>query len=144
MKKLIIVLLFVIASTPLFAFNHEPFFHFELGTHILDYERIGFTDISVGYRLEFSIFKNEIYTGMFNYQVWGDHVFSNYPFRIIYTFGNKFYIGKSWYIKVEHLCSHAVKSESNKIEEETPSPAYWYQNTWGDSRTTISLCFEWN
>ena len=137
MKKIIIAIITTISVSA----ASEPFYGFEAGTYIYPDSKIGVIDLNLGYRINFLIFKNEVYGGTRNYLVWGefnrDSVFDAYPFRSIYTIGNRLYVGEKWSIQIEHFCSHKVMSAHNESMKSIKD-SVWYRNV-GKRQTTTYL-----
>ena len=138
MKKIILIIL--ILSSRVFA---EPFYGFEVGSYVFPDTRVGVVDMQMGYRINFWIFKNEIYGGTRNYLTWGEFnresLFQAYPFRTTYTIGNRFFLGDRWSIQVEHFCSHKVYSANNERTESIQASS-WYRRIGARQTTTyISL-----
>ena len=90
-----------------------------------------------------------VYGGMRTwYELQIDNEIHGYPFRIIYPIGIEFNIA-GFFLKLEHFCNHAVKSNalhSNKYVinggEYYTVQNRWWSNYWGENMTTIQIGFK--
>jgi len=137
MKKLFIALVFL-AGFSLNAFS-EPFYSFEVGSYQYPDSRIGVTELSLGFRIDLWLFKNEIYGSTRNYFVWGgfdkENLVRASPFQTIYKVGNRFCFGKNWAFQIEHFCSHRVLSNTNKNDNSVYESS-WYKKLGKRQKTT--------
>lgn len=140
MKRIILVLMFLIISAPVYA---QFFARIEVG-NALEYGTTGtytedspnkyvYSDILFGYRFR-CLLEQEISYSFRTWAIRSDTCYiKNSPFREIYT-GEWKLIYKPFYLKFNHFCNHAVYSAKNED--------YWMDNRWGEQMTTISVGFE--
>ncbi len=144
MKKLIlaIIIFMSLSSITYSKFKHEPFIDAKAGLNVQNYTNIAFVDLTIGYRFEFDMFKLEAFGNLNTYFVTTESIMANYPFRSIYTVGARIYVS-NFYVEFEHACSHAVASYALQYVPRD-MPYNHFTNTFGWSKTTISIGFKFN